>query len=220
MNVSPIRTGSSPPWLLASCWSSALASAPRATSAPSRAVISAASDGANTLQEISSAEHQAGRHRTPFARAPGSGYTRSERRKLQDLAAGCELGRRRRGCRLRDCHESLRHRLIEHRGERPRDLGPQRAMLLDTASQRRIALHGGRDQRLLCLIELAVGVRHESFVVVVHGGSPISSSERAAASAVRPRARRLVRVPMGISSTAAASLYDIPSTSTSAMASR
>ena len=45
-------------------------------------------------------------------------------------------------------------------------------------------------------VELAVGIGHQGFVVVVHAGSPLSSAS-AAASAVRPRASRLVSVPIG-----------------------
>ena len=95
-------------------------------------------------------------------------------------------------------------RLIQYGCERAFDPGAQRTLLLDTAGQRRISFGGRGDFTRSTRVELAVHVGHQDFVVVVHGGFPFSV--RAAASAVRPRASRLVSVPIGISSTSAASL--------------
>ncbi len=144
---------------------------------------------------------------------------RTANRELHHVATTPRIGRGLARA-VRGMHQALRRRFIEQLAECTRHLCAQRAVTRDSLRKPRIALHCRRDLGALQLVELAIGERHQSFVIVFHDGSPFPSSERAAASALRPRARRLVNVPMGISSTSAASLYDIPSTSTQAIASR
>jgi hypothetical protein len=74
-------------------------------------------------------------------------------------------------------------------------------MGFDPLRERRIPNCRRGDLRAPLGIELSIGVGHQCLVVVDHVEPP-----SAAASAVRPRARRLVRVPMGTSSNSAASL--------------
>jgi hypothetical protein len=140
-------------------------------------------------------------------------------RELHHVAAsprsGCGFARTTRGIQ-----QAVRRRFIEYLAECVRNSSTQRTVPRDALRKRRIPLDGGSDIGTPRLVEFAVGERHQCFVIVIHALSPLPSSERVAASALRPRARRLVRVPMGISSISAASLYDIPSTSTHAMASR
>src|SRR5689334_2037224 len=96
-------------------------------------------------------------------------------------------------------------------------------MFLDATSNVGIGAHRGFDARavggVLGAIQLAICVRHQQLFGDDHDAPP-SGPPSSASSASRPRARRLVTVPMGTSSTAAASLYASPSISTSATTSR
>ena len=144
------------------------------------------------------ASHSRAPHRTPVARAARAG----------NCTHGATTPRGRRA-------QGFRHGLFEHGSEGVRHPGAQHALTLDAAREPGIALEGRGNLGAPRGVEFAVDVGHQGFIVIVHGGSP-----SAAASAVRPRASRLVNVPIGISSTSAASLYDIPSTRTSATARR
>ena len=111
------------------------------------------------------------------------------------------------GRRAADCvQQALWDRLVEHRVERAAHLRPQRAMVLDAAGERRIGVDRGLDLRALDCVELAVRIRHQLFVGNAHGKPPSAPPSRAS-SVSRARASRLVTVPIGTSSTAAASLY-------------
>src|SRR6185369_6385578 len=142
---------------------------------------------------------------------------RAARGKLDHVATSRSL---RAHADTRSSFEALRNGLAQHPGKCTGHPGAQRFVFLHAKREARVLRNRRVDLCALCRIELAVGVGHEGFVVVLHAISPLASSASSAASAVRPRASRLVSVPIGISNTPAASLYDMPSTSTSATARR
>jgi hypothetical protein len=106
---------------------------------------------------------------------------------------------------LRRAQQPVRHRFFEHAGECAADFGAHRAMPLDFPRDLRIDRHFRFDRAAGLGIELAVGVGHQCFRRELHDRSPGRSLNKAC-SASRPRASRLVNVPIGTSSTSAASL--------------
>src|SRR5207244_13446425 len=113
-------------------------------------------------------------------------------------------------------HQPGRNRHGQGRRIRRVTRDAQLAVALDAGGELRILRAGALDFRGGDLVQLAVDVRHQSFVAVRHrpGSGRTASSVRSSCSRSRARARRLVNVPIGISSTPAASLYGMPSTST------
>ena len=110
-------------------------------------------------------------------------------------------GRRRARRRRREQgRQPIGHRLVEHAGEGRRHPPALRLQRRHAATQAGIALQR-RGQRVAALAgELAVGKGHQLVFAPVHGASP-----SIACSASRARASRLVSVPTGMPSTAAAS---------------
>ena len=104
--------------------------------------------------------------------------------------------------------QPLRNGLVEHRVELLGATASASALLRDAPGQRGIAATVAFEPRRLYGIELAVDEGVDTLVVPV-GCGPVHEvtcgSPSAVASASRPRDRRLVRVPTGISRTAAAS---------------
>ena len=161
------------------------------------------------------ADEQARGHRRPLARAPRRArvLARCARETAatlprSDFAAGAAP-------RAGGGFEAVGNGLFQHPRKRAGHSRAQRALLFYVKRERGIARDGRFDLGAARRVQLAVDIGHQGVVVVVQPGSP-----SATASAARPRARRLVSVPIGTSSTSAASLYDRPSTSTSAIARR
>ena len=79
---------------------------------------------------------------------------------------------------------------------------PQSAMLRQPLGQRRIARNGALHPAPVHLVQFAIDHRDQhGFIDIRHAASPISSN-----NAPRPRTSRDVKVPIGMPSTAAASL--------------
>ena len=82
----------------------------------------------------------------------------------------------------------------------------KRQFWADAPRELRIAGRSGLDRRSGGRIELAIRVGHQSLVAEGHGPASQASSPSICCSASRPRARRLVSVPIGTCMTCAASL--------------
>ena len=134
------------------------------------------------------------------ARQGAAGGRAAARGELQHLAA---IRGRCRGA-ARDGREPLGKRLVEHFRERAGHSARAARDAARRGAPARDPLDGRGDFGAQLRVQLAIRVGHQGFIVVIHGEFPRLPS--AAASAVRPRARRLVSVPIGISSTSAASL--------------
>src|SRR5688572_317228 len=102
--------------------------------------------------------------------------------------------------------ERLRHRLEQYRIEFGTDLLAQGLVPLDAPRHFGVRRHCLFHFAAMSIVELAVRVGHEGFFRDRHDVPP-SRPPSSASSASRPRARRLVTVPIGTSSTSAASLY-------------
>ena len=128
-------------------------------------------------------------------------------------AGGCPSSRRlerndgrRRGRGVTDRSEqAFRDGLGERRGVGPLERGPQGTMLRHALLQHRIVAYGGFDVLALGTGQLIVSIGHQQFLRDRHTSAPEVGSNKAC-NAARPRASRLVKVPIGISNTSAASL--------------
>ncbi|MNQ87612.1 hypothetical protein D3C85_1028430 [compost metagenome] len=99
----------------------------------------------------------------------------------------------------------LRHGFVEDRGETGVDVVAHGAMLGHAPGHCGVVSHRGLDLRAGVGVQLAVGKCHQDFIRELRHFT-LSVSDNCACSASRARARRLVSVPTGMSSTCAASL--------------
>src|SRR6185437_7873688 len=140
---------------------------------------------------------EAGGHRAPLGPRPLSRLLAAQR---DDVARPHW-----RRCSARRRDETVRHRFLDDALESEAYACAQRLLASDACRDVGIRSHRRLDFYASLLIELPIHVRHQCLFRRGHEAAPVVS-DSISCNASRPRARRLVRVPIGISITRSASL--------------